>query len=72
MANFLGYGTGFWEFNYAGKARGIVPNSVIETGVLKVAGWLVYCYFLCVGVIDGAQQCSILVTHFCETIINTM
>ena len=29
-AFFLGSGTGFWEFNYAGEAREIFSNSVIE------------------------------------------
>ena len=28
----------FWEFNYAGKTREIFSGSVIETGVLGVAG----------------------------------
>ena len=34
-----GHGTGFGKFNYAGEARKIVSDSVIETGVLRVAGW---------------------------------
>ena len=29
------------SFNYAGDARARFWNSVIETGVLRVAGWLV-------------------------------
>ena len=29
--------------------------AIIETGVLRVAGWLVGCLFFCVDVIDGAQ-----------------
>ena len=53
-ANVLGSGTGFWEFN------GIFSNSVIKTGVLRGAGWLVGCLFFYVDVIDGAQQCSVL------------
>ena len=35
-------------------------RAYIETGVPRVAGWLVSCLFLCVDVIDGAQQCSVL------------
>ena len=58
LAFFLGFETEFWEFNYAG-ARVIFSNSVVETGVLRVAGWL-GCLSFCVDVIDGAQQCSIL------------
>ena len=58
--NILGSGTAFWEFNNAGEAREIFSNSVIETGVLRVAGWLVGCLFLSVDVIEGAQQCSVL------------
>ena len=57
---FLGSGTEFREFNYAGEAREKFANSVIETGALRVAGWLVCCHFFCVCVIDGAQQCSVL------------
>ena len=34
-AKFLGSGTGFREFNYAGEAREIFSNSVLETGVLR-------------------------------------
>ena len=33
---------------------------IIETVVLRVAGWPVGCLFFCVDVIDGAQQCSVL------------
>ena len=51
---FLVSGTGFWEFNYAREAREIFSNSVIETGVLRVAGRLVGCLFFCVDVMDGA------------------
>ena len=40
-AIFLGSGIGFGEFNYASEARESILNSVIETGVVKVAGWLV-------------------------------
>ena len=43
------------------EAREIVSSYVIETGVLRVAGRLVAgCVFICVDVIDGTQQCSIL------------
>ena len=47
-ANLLGCGTGFWEFNYAGEARGLFSNSVIKTGVLRVllVEWLIACLFL--------------------------
>ena len=31
--------------------------AIIETGVLRVGGWLVGCLFFCVDVIDGVQQC---------------
>ena len=57
---FLGSGTGFWEFNYAGEAREIFPNFVTETAVLRFASWLVGCLFFCVDVVDGAQQCNVL------------
>ena len=40
--NFVGSGTGLGKFHYAGEAREIFWNSVIETRVLRVpAGWLV-------------------------------
>ena len=45
-AIFLGSRTGFWEFNYAGKACEIFSNSVIENGVPRVAGWLSFSFVL--------------------------
>ena len=36
----------FWEFNYAGQARNFFRNSVIETVVLRVAGWFVFSFVL--------------------------
>ena len=39
-----GHGTGSRKSNYAGEARKIFSNSVIETGVLRVAGWRVCSY----------------------------
>ena len=59
-AKHFGSGTGFWQFNYAGEAREIFSNYVIETGVLRVSGWLVGCVSFCVDVKDDAQQCNIL------------
>ena len=56
---FLGSGAGFKEFTYAGEAHEIFSSSVIETGVLRVACWLVGCLFFCVDVIDGAQRCNV-------------
>ena len=54
-----GHGTGSEKFNYAGEARKIISNSVIETEFLRVlGGWSVH-IFLCGGVIDGAQQCKV-------------
>ena len=60
LAKYLGSGTGFWQFNYAGEAREIFSNYVIETGVLRVSGRLVGCVFFCVDAMDDAQQCNIL------------
>ena len=37
-AIFLGSGTVFFKFNYAGEARIFFRNSIIETVVLRVAG----------------------------------
>ena len=49
-AIFLGSGTeGFGSLITRAKP------AIIETGVLRVAGWLVGCLFFCVDVIDGAQ-----------------
>ena len=43
-----GYGTDSWKFNYAGEARKILSNSVIETEVLRVlGGWSVRMFLLC-------------------------
>ena len=42
------------------EARDFFSNSAIETGVLRVAGWLVGCLFFCVDVtFDDAQQCGV-------------
>ena len=38
-ANGLGSGTDFGEFSYAGEARERFRNFVIETGVMRVAGF---------------------------------
>ena len=54
-AIFLGSGTeGFGSLIRRAKP------AIIETGVLRVAGWLVGCLFFSVDVIDGAQQCGVL------------
>ena len=39
-----GHGTSSGKSNYAGEARKIFSNSVIEIGVLRVTGWRVYSY----------------------------
>ena len=63
-----------------GEGRDIFSNSLVETGVLRVAdwlvSWLVRLYF-CDDLIDGAQQFSVLQVvsgdadgihkHFCCT-----
>ena len=36
-----GHGTGSGKSNYAGEAHKLFSNSVIETGILRVAGWRV-------------------------------
>ena len=53
-ANFSGSGTGFWELNYAGEARDYLNRGYRVAG--RLVGWL----SCCVGVIDGAEQCSVL------------
>ena len=40
-----GHGIGSVKSNYAGEGRKVFSNSVIETGVLRVAGWRV-CSFI--------------------------
>ena len=38
--------TSFEKFNYAGEALNFLRNSVIETVILRVGGWLVGLPFL--------------------------
>ena len=55
IGNILGSGTeGFGSLITRAKP------TIVGTGVLRVAGWLVGCLFFSVDVIDGAQQCSVL------------
>ena len=57
-----GFECWFFSINFLGsKTEGFGSKpAIIETEVLRVAGWLVGCLSFCVDVIDGAQQCSVL------------